>query len=150
MPSRLLNLLMICICISKHMQETTPRNSFYIDKEIYWIFNTCLAISASFSTKCPLFHHNCIIFCSNNTHVFHESCIKLSIPTLVGWSTLSVLSVRSSAYTYIRKLQVVQSKCLCIVTRALGSSVRNKQIRIWRFQCLLTTSEHYMTYCHLY
>jgi hypothetical protein len=34
--------------------------------------------------------------------------------------------MRSSAYTHIRKLQAVQSKYLCIVARALGTSVRNK------------------------
>ena len=48
---------------------------------------------------------------------------------------------RSAARTHVRRLQVLQSKCLCLAIGAPWYVSRGRCMRIWAFRCLPTTSE---------
>ena len=53
--------------------------------------------------------------------------------------------VRSStAHTHVWRLQVLQSKCLCLATGAPGILVAGRYTRIWVFCFLPTTSEPWL------
>ena len=48
---------------------------------------------------------------------------------------------RSAARTHVRRLQVLQSKCLRLATGAPWYVSNSRYTRIWVFRCLPTTSE---------
>lgn len=70
-----INLQKTCLQMQAHIKNT-PANSFYIRrKQQNLLHNFCFI----FHKRCPL--HNFIIFCSNNTHIFHKPSATISIPT---------------------------------------------------------------------
>ena len=78
---KFLELLKTYICVCEHMQETTPRDSFYIfrHKEIYCIFQRCCMVSVLLPTKLHLSHYLSFLHYLNNTFFINRP-IKFKYP----------------------------------------------------------------------